>query len=239
VNAPPAVASASWRDRPALAHTVPFVAWLGLMLVSKALPFTPPQAYACRALAVLGLLALLRPWRWYDRLALRQLPLSLAVGVGVFVLWVVPEAFGHDAMLADLYSRWLILPFGRVPTPQSGLQFSPERCGWALTTVRILGSGLVIAVAEEYFWRGFLYRWLVGRDFLSVKLSLRDAEATAWMTLLFAAEHHRLFAAALAGLAYLELMRRTRSLHTAVLAHVVTNLLLGIYVVVTRSYQFW
>jgi CAAX prenyl protease-like protein len=213
--------------------------WLGFMLLGNALPVDPAVAYACRTIGVTALLVLLRPWRWYDRMRLRHLPLALLTGVAVFALWVLPEAWGYESALARAYGRWLILPLGSVPDARPGLVYSPAQCGWLLTALRLLGSGLVIAAAEEYFWRGFLYRWLIARDYLSVKLSVRDWEATAWMTVLFAAEHHRVFAAALAGLAYLELMRRTRNLHAVVFAHMVTNLLLGVYVVATRSYQFW
>jgi CAAX prenyl protease-like protein len=215
------------------------LAWLGLMLLGGMLPLDPAWAYAFRTIAVLALLGVLRPWRWYGPLPLGHLPLALLTGVAVFALWVLPEAWGYESALARTYGRWLVLPLGSVPDARPGMVYSPPQCGWMLTTLRLLGSGLVIAVAEEYFWRGFLYRWLIARDFLSVKLSVRDWEATAWMTVLFAAEHHRFLAGALAGLAYLELMRRTRSLHAAVLAHIVTNLLLGVYVVITRSYQFW
>jgi CAAX prenyl protease-like protein len=117
--------------------------------------------------------------------------------------------------------------------------YAPEVCGWSFTLVRLAGSAFVIALIEEYFWRGFLYRWLQGKNFLEVDLGKWHAGVFIAVCVLFGLEHQRWIAGILAGVAYGLLAIRTRDIWAAGVAHVVTNLLLGIYVLATNSYAFW
>jgi CAAX prenyl protease-like protein len=91
-----------------------------------------------------------------------------------------------------------------------------------LKLVRLVGSAFVISVAEELFFRRFLMRFA----------------GFWWMVLLFAVEHDRWLVGAFAGLLYGWLALR-KGLLSAIVAHVVTNLALGLYVLETKSWQFW
>ena len=55
----------------------------------------------------------------------------------------------------------------------------------------------------------------------------------------FGLEHDRWLAGIFAGLAYGLVAIRTRDIWAAVMAHVVTNLLLGLYVLAVGAYSFW
>ena len=92
----------------------------------------------------------------------------------------------------------------------------------ALIAMRLAGSAFVIAVAEELFFR----KWLV------------DFAGFWWMVALFAVEHDRWLVGAIAGVAY-GLLARRRGLGAAVVAHVVTNLVLGLWVLHSGQWQFW
>lgn len=230
--------SAQELSRAVWAHVAPFALWLGLMFAGG-----EPAAwkYAVRSALGLALFAGLRPWRWYGAPSLRHVPLALVAGVVVFAAWVLPES-GWAARwpaLRDAYLRWAVLPLGKIPEWPSPSPYAPAVCGWALALVRLAGSALVIAAIEEFFWRGFLCRWLEARDFLSV-----DAGRVRWLTVVlvsvaFGLEHDRWLAGIAAGLAYGFLYVRTRDVWAAILAHVVTNALLGAYVLATGSYGFW
>lgn len=228
-------------ERAVAAHVIPFVAWVLLMK----LPGLPPAwNYALRALVGAGILCALRPWRWYGDPRVRSLPAALLVGVAVYVLWVLPETrlFGDRfPALQEFYLRYgvRLWPFGHMPEPAGASPFAPAACGWALTAVRMLGSGLVIAVIEEFFWRGFLYRLIVNRDFFNVPLGRLHWPALLISSAAFGLEHDRWLAGLLAGLLYGLLMIRTRSLLTPVAAHAATNLLLALHVVLTGNYGFW
>lgn len=227
---------------PAVRHIAPFVAWIALMHFLDLPQLDPAVAYAIRSVVCLGLFLWLRPWVGYAGPAWRHVPLALLVGVGVLAIWVGMETAWMKAnapALSAFYERWAVLPLGKLREPLTSTPYAPEVCGWPLTMARILGSGLVIAVIEEFFWRSFLYRWMFGNDFMKT-----DAGRFAWgpflmVAAVFASAHRELLPAFLCGLAYGWLYIRTRDVWMASLAHIVTNLLLGAYVVHTGSYQFW
>ena len=183
-----------------------------------------------------------------------QLTTSLFIGILVFILWVAPECrwlYDHCRPLSLLYHRWLVMPLGAYPeyfTPQtfpalspdcSGLAFSPAEAGWPLAIARLLGSAFVIAPAEELFFRGFLYRWIQGRNWRAIDISKFDAHSFWIVVAVFAFEHDRWLMGAVAGIAYGLLAIKCGGLRAAIVAHITTNLLLGIYVLVFSRYGFW
>jgi CAAX prenyl protease-like protein len=92
---------------------------------------------------------------------------------------------------------------------------------------------------EELFWRGYLMRWVDNPDFERVDPAAASYKAIALSTLVFMLAHTQWLAAIVAGLAYALLYRYTRSLWAAVLAHAVTNGVLGVWVVVNGYWSFW
>ena len=228
----------SFDERAEMCHIAPFVLWVLVMC----LPI-PNQSlrYAFQSLFSGIVLCIASPWRFYKPLLWRHLPLGLLVGFVVFAFWVFPESpwlKQSSRTIYDLYATYAIHGTG-TPQPTAGSSFSPENCGWFLSLVRLGGSALVIAVAEEYFWRGFLMRWLQGRPFIRI-----DPKRISWGLLvvsscLFGMEHSRWMAGTMAGFAYALFYRRTGDLAAVALSHGVTNALLGLYVLLTGAYQFW
>ena len=220
------------------AHVIPFAAWLALLY----LPGSPSGwTYAVRSVAGLVLLFAYRTWRGYAPLHIRNLPLSALVGVLVFLVWVLPETkwAARWPALQDFYLKYAVLPWGRAPEVLSPAPYAPEVCGWPLAIVRLLGSALVISFIEEFFWRGFIYRWITARDFRSVDLGSFSRNAFFITALLFGLEHDRWLVGILAGLAYGALVLKTRDLWAAGIAHAITNFLLGLYVLAAGAYGFW
>lgn len=231
---------------PALAHLIPFAAWLILM---QALGEPAGWKYALRTVLGLGLLLWARPWRWYPRFQIKNLPPTLGVGVLVLLVWIVPEMgfMDHFPALKAFYFRFLVMPFGQLPPyvdPQTlrhlaESPYRPDVCGWALALTRLAGSAFVIAIAEEFFWRGFLYRWLIQRDFTDLSLRAFELQPFLIMVALFGFEHDRWLVGMFAGAAYGGLLLLTGDIWAAVLAHVLTNFLLGLYVLGSGNYGFW
>ncbi len=231
------------QERQALwSHIIPFVVWMAMMIFLDVPAIPPAWGYAVRSVTCLILLFILKPWRWYEPLKIRNLPAALLVGVLVFVIWVGPESAwmeAHAPRLKDLYLRWAVLPFGKLPEPLKKFPFAPEFCGWPLSGIRLAGSAFVIAIIEEFFWRGFLYRWMLGRNFLTVDMGKFDLTMFVVVSVIFGAEHQQWLAGILAGLAYALLIIRTRDIWAGCVAHVVTNLALGVYVLKTGAWHFW
>ncbi|MEI6563282.1 MAG: CAAX prenyl protease-related protein [bacterium] len=182
-------------------------------------------------------LLLCKPWSYYPPLNISHFPLSATVGVGVFVLWVLPESSWARQWggCYDIYFRFFVRQGGG----GGGSMFAPEQCGWMYSSIRLAGSAFVIAVAEEFFWRGLLMRWMDKPIFLAVD-PRRVGRLAFWITAMaFGAEHKQWFVGMLAGLAYGLLYVRKGDIWAAVTAHVITNYLLGLYVLATGTYIFW
>lgn len=247
------------------AHVAPYLVWIAFILVlflaprlgfTKAASWSAP-AYAAKSVICAALLLWLRPWRFYaarPRLGARGMGLGIVAGVLVAVLWILPESpwlFRHAPWAVELYNRWFILPpggypdyfrpglFPELPAGHPSLAYAPASAGWGLAIAKLLGSAFVISVAEEYFFRGFLYRWLRNARFLSLPVGGYDA-ATFWLVVaVFGLEHDRWLLGMVAGAVYGWLVLRTGRILPAAIAHALTNLLLGLHVLFSNQYGFW
>ena len=110
---------------------------------------------------------------------------------------------------------------------------------WPLVAVRWIGAALLVPVMEELFWRSFLMRWIASPRWEGVDPRAVGLRAIVLSTFVFTLAHTLWLAAVLAGLAYAWLYVRTGKLWLPVLAHAVTNGLLGIWVVMTGRWEFW
>jgi hypothetical protein len=108
-----------------------------------------------------------------------------------------------------------------------------------LSLIKLAGSACVIAVIEEFFWRGFSMRWLAKTDFLSVDPRTVGRGLFFLTALAFGFEHNRWLVGVVAGLAYGWLYCRKGDMAAVSVAHITTNYLLGLYVLATGSYSFW
>ena len=182
------------------------------------------------------------------------LAVAVFAGLAVAFLWIFPETpwlFARAPALTEFYNRWLIMPLGvfpdyfdpdifpALPGRHPSLAYAPWVCGWALTIAKLIGSAFVISAAEEWFFRGFLYRWLRKGDFLSVDLARYDAQTFWLVVLVFGLEHDRWLAGMMAGAIYGWIVLRTGRIGPAIVAHATTNLALGVYVILSRQYGFW
>lgn len=92
---------------------------------------------------------------------------------------------------------------------------------------------------EELFWRSFLIRSIIARDFEKVPLGLFTWASFLLTVVLFVLEHTLIPAGIMAGLFYNLILYGTRSIAQCVLALAVTNLALAGYVLITRKWYFW
>lgn len=222
-------------------HVVPFVAWIFLMSMLDGVLSSGPK-YAVRTFLCAGLLIYFKPWRWYPRIQLKHLPLGIGVGILVCGFWIL---FETDYMSRFESIHKFYLSFGTLMKPWElilpveHITYDPEQIGWPLTMTRLLGSAIVIAIIEEFFWRGWMYRWIIKDDFLEIDHGVLDWKAMLLTSLMFASVHQRWLVAFACGICYGLLYVRTRCVWTAAVAHFVTNLLLGIYVLWAGKYEFW
>lgn len=108
-----------------------------------------------------------------------------------------------------------------------------------MTAFRLFGAVLVVPVMEELFWRSFLIRYIITPDFTSVPVGCFSWPSFLIASVLFGFEHNLVVAGILAGIVYNLLLYCTRSLSSCIMAHSITNLALGVYVVNTGHWYFW
>lgn len=161
--------------------------------------------------------------RWRELLRPAALALTLVVGLVVFWLWIQ-----LDITLGSLTPR------GWDPT-----QFAEPGVRWTMILIRLAGAVLVVPLMEELFWRSFLIRYVIDADFTRVSLGTFTWGSFLVTVVLFGLGHHYLVAGMVAGAAYNLLLYRSRSLAHCVLAHALTNLVLGWYVLQTGAWHFW
>jgi len=205
----------------ATALLLPWLALMALVVLGSALTQGLDWTYPLRVLLVGALL-----WHW--RPVYRRWPWdwswgAVGIGVATFVLWLVlapGSAAGGAALAADLAGLpgWLA-------------------AAWVL--VRVLGSVVVVPLAEEFAFRGYLLARLSGAP-----LDGPGRQRLAWPALIlsslaFGLLHGAWAAGTLAGLAFALARCRRGRIMDAVTAHLTTNALIAATVLATGQWRLW
>ena len=194
--------------------------------------------YGCRIIAVTLLLVYfrgvyLRHFRWYvTRDAITFGVVGAVIWIGI--CWLNPERYFLEALSLPpdwLGSRSQFNPFAQ-------LQSVPLQI--AFLAVRLFGLVLMVPVAEELFLRGFLMRIVDDPHWWKQRLN-----ELGWTALIVAPVYGLLThpgeaVAAVAWFSWINwLMIRTGSFWNCVVAHAITNLILGIYVITFGQWHLW
>lgn len=230
-----------WKERPPPGMTMP-----DIRILSRALPFAVYMLF----LAIEGNIATLAPD--FDV----RLLYPAKVGAVALLLWAYRNQYGELFVRPDLrwigliapalgalvFILWINLDGGWLEMG-GGAGFAPlDAAGairWELALPRLAGAALVVPIMEELFWRSFLLRWIDRRDFLTLEPARLSLRAILIASVLFGLEHTLWFAGIVAGLAYGWLYRASGNLWAPIVAHAVTNLMLGVWVLGTGSWSFW
>lgn len=220
------------------AYLAPFLVFLGFLLLNEfvgkifegqagAWWIAEPSLWIFPLQTVICGWLLARYWRFYPLRLEPGAAWATAIGVLVLLIWIAPQA-------------WLGFPARRDGFDPT--YFAPGSWAFGVTVaLRFLRLVIVVPLLEEIFWRGFLLRYLINERFTSVPFGSFSWLSFGVVTVGFCFEHRFSDwpAALLAGALYNLVAYRTRSLSACVLAHAVTNLLLGIFVMRTGQWGFW
>jgi CAAX prenyl protease-like protein len=132
-----------------LPYVAPFVLFVLLTEPGRYVPSFAPFFYIAKTFFVGSLL-----WIWRHKyaqdfsvsLSPSQLLTSIACGLLVLVIWIVPEGY-----FFQLEQKTVFDPRGLGESRAAVI-------GWL--GIRLLGASLVVPVMEELFWRSFLMRYL-------------------------------------------------------------------------------
>lgn len=208
---------------PTAAYLNPLLALIAAHMVVGL--FSPgfPLLYPLAALACGGAL-----W-WYrgyytGLLRLRWSWGAATLGVAAFAIWVALEP----------------TPDPRAPgTLRPGLAELSPLAATAWLVFRVLGSVVIVPIAEELAFRGYLFRRLISPDFVSVSFSRIPLVPFLISSAAFGLLHQRWLAGLLAGMLFCLAQCRRGLLMDAVLAHAVANLLIAIAVLARGRWELW
>jgi CAAX prenyl protease-like protein len=221
---------------PFVAYAGPFLAFFGLLALSKVVPL-PPLAVQAGFVAIMAVVVALvagsadlhpdidfRVRNWFG---------TVFIGVAVFAIWIAPDRLFPGYRHFWLFENPLM---GKAQTSLS----AGAREQTAVLWLRAIRAVAIVPVVEELFWRGWLMRWLISPDFEKIPLGTWSASAFWIVALLFASEHGPYWDVGLAcGVIYNWWIVRTRSLGDLVLAHSISNACLSAYVVWSGKWEFW
>ncbi len=175
-------------------------------------------AYIARALAVAALLFYFR--RRYTPIQWTNLRWGALVGIIGIVQWI-----GMEKLLPNYPKLGGGDPFD--PTHA----FSSPAIMWSFITIRWASAALLVPVMEELFWRDYCWRMIAAPDhFLRAPVGIKNWKSILLVPLLFATVHPQWLTAIVWALLIAALLIKTRSLGACIIAHAVTNFLLGAYV---------
>jgi exosortase E/protease (VPEID-CTERM system) len=204
------------------AYLLPLLFLIATSLVTSLFTADFDYLYPLRLITPLIPLWLFR--RYYRDLRWLWSWTPIALGFAVFVLWVALEPKPSPAAL-DLIPETL------------GKMSKIAAAAWLVA--RVLGSVVVVPIAEELAFRGYLLRRLIDPDFMAV-----SPKRFTWISFLvsstaFGVLHDRWLAGILAGMLYAGAQYRRGQVTDAIVAHAVTNGLLAAYVLIFDQWNFW
>jgi CAAX prenyl protease-like protein len=122
-------------------------------------------------------------------------------------------------------------PFQQIPDETLQLVF---------LLLRFCLLALLVPIIEELFLRGWLIRYIEDPTWWAVSLVSLSLRSVAWATIYGVLAHPGEALAAFVWFSLVSwLMLRTGNLWDCVVAHGITNLLLGIYIVAFGAWHLW
>jgi exosortase E/protease (VPEID-CTERM system) len=209
-------------DHPTAAYLLPFLMLVATSLLTGLLSRHLDFAYGLRALAVLAVLVAFRghyrdvTWSWSWS--------AVGAGIAAAAAFVALSPRPPLEAVQGWQEEW-----GRLP--------GWGRTGWLVA--RVAGSVLVVPIAEELAFRGFLLRRLVNRDFVKVPPGHFSLSALLVSSAAFGAVHSAWLGGTIAGLVFGLAQIRGKSLGHAFVTHVASNVAVAAYVVGFDQWWLW
>lgn len=196
-----------------------------------------PLVYSIKIALTVGAIVFVLPG--YRPFPFRLSPWAIVAGVaGVFV-WVGICHLGLERWLAKSFGLGWFVGQGERSAFNPFDQFQGNTAGvWGFLAIRFFGLAVVVALIEEFFLRGFLMRFVMDAHWWEIPFGHVNRVAVLTGTLVPVLTHPgELFAAAAWFSMITLLMVKTRNIWDCVVAHAITNLLLGVYVVVSGEWH--
>lgn len=212
---------------------------MGIFLVFTQIGVWWPRLYVISYMAktFIVAIALILCWKAYTKIKWTHLWLGALVGVIGLVQWV-----GMEKLLVWYGPSWtrMSVDWAHIFNPFEYFHTSGETVLWSFIAIRWACATFVVPFMEELFWRDFLWRSVQApNDFKLASIGEWDWRALIIVSAAFSSVHIQWLTAFVWGLMIGILLIRTKSIGACVVAHGVTNFLLGLYVLITHDWYFW
>ncbi len=209
-----------WNLEP-VALLSPFVSLLAVIILSKLVNNGFDWLYPLRIIVPGVLLWKFRlifvQWRFTLKLS------AVWIGILIFLIWVcfVPVSALKNQQFAEML-------FSKPPIISYLWLFS-----------RCLGMTIIIPIVEELAFRGYLASKLTDKNFTHADPLNFTWSSFILTSLAFGAFHQQWLVASFAGIGFYLARLHSQSLYAAIVSHIITNLLLTIYIIYTQNWSLW
>ncbi len=220
-------------------YVAPFVLYLvGTMFVASLPEGYYPIGYA----TVVAIVTLVTIFLLFGRGVIRphrHVWEGVAVGIiGIFA-WIVISDWELERTIAKAFHLPLFLTPGKRVAYNPFEEMTQPWMVYSFIAVRLFGLAVLVPIVEEVFWRGFLSRWLVSEEWETVPLGTFTRFSFVYVSALFTLAHPEWFAAAFYAVLINWLFFWKKDLWPCIVAHSVSNLILGLYVITAEAWTFW
>jgi CAAX prenyl protease-like protein len=213
-------------------YMLPMISFVGLTVVGAWWPALFPLPYIYISKTIIAAALLYICWPAFTRIRWSGWKLGLLVGLAGVVQWVAMEKL--------LLHLWPNYPRAHADAFNPLNEITQWKFRLLFFVFRWLGPTLVVPFMEELFWRDYLWRTIIApNDFKLARIGEWDPRAFWLVPVFFASVHIQWMTALVWALMIGLLLLRTRSLGSCIIAHGVTNFLLGGYVLWTHDWYFW
>lgn len=218
-----------------MAYVGPYLVYVGISTFEASGALGLDYFTFCTLKGIAAAILLLMYRGQYPRFSTNGFPLSIVAGVVGLGIWI-----GLDQL------QMLVPQFQQL----AGWVFGAKRAGFDPTASETLASRLflcvrlaelvvIVPLAEEIFWRGFVARYLIAEDFCRVPEGQMTTLSFVVVTFGFATVHPEFLAAIGWSLLINWVYLKTRNLWACILMHAVTNGSLAVYILVTGCWYLW
>ncbi|MBX3413569.1 MAG: CAAX prenyl protease-related protein [Pirellulales bacterium] len=212
-------------------------AWFDLGIEYRSYPLIYTLKIACTLVAI-GFV-----WPGYKQFPWRLSPLAPLVGAVGVLVWIALTHLALEPTVLGAVGLDGLIDAGRRSAfnPLVELQHQPA-WAWGFLALRFYGLVAIVPLIEEFFLRGFVMRFVAAADWWKVPFGTPHLLGIALATAAAVSMHPAEILAELCWFSLVTwLMIRTRNIWDCVVAHGVTNGLLGLYVVGSHlaGYDQW
>lgn len=172
-------------------------------------------------------------WKWHFS--------AIIYGLGGGLLWILVCRGGLESQLLNAigHTDWVNATARPAFDPLTTFAGSPVGLTVFLA-VRFAGLALIVPIIEEFFVRGFLMRFIMAAEWWAIPLGTVTLASAITATAYGVLAHPAEWIAALLWFSLITLLyARTRNIWDCVIAHAVTNGILGVYILIWRDWALW